>query len=77
MEPECPNLIHPRYYVDPATDEGYEGSYMCNLVDKYCLVEYGNECEEYNNYLKEVEIDELQRKTCGKVEKEGVNRSSI
>ena len=54
MKPECPNLIHPRYYVDPKTDKGYEGSYMCELVDKPCLVEYGdNPCEIYEEFLKE------------------------
>lgn len=53
MKPECPNLIHPKYYTDPATGNDYEGSYMCELVDKYCLVEYGSDCETYSEFLKE------------------------
>lgn len=54
MNPVCPNYIAPRYYVDPKTDKGYEGSAMCNLNDKYCLMEYGDKCEAYDEYLKEV-----------------------
>jgi len=53
MEPKCPHYLTPRYYVDPKTDKGYEGSAMCELVDKYCLVEYGNDCGTYNEWLKE------------------------
>ncbi len=49
----CPNYIAPHYYVDPKTDKGYEGSGMCKLVDKYCLLEYDGKCEEYDNFLKE------------------------
>jgi len=58
MKPECPYLLHPKYYVDPKTDEGYEGSYLCELVDKPCLIEYGSDCEEYKEFLEEVEQDE-------------------
>jgi hypothetical protein len=58
MIPKCPNLINPRYYVDPKTDEGYEGSYVCDLNDKYCLKEYNSEREEYEEWLKEYENDE-------------------
>lgn len=53
MKPKCPNLIKPRYYVDPKTDKGYEGSYMCDLNDKYCLKEYGNKCETCEEFLNE------------------------
>lgn len=55
MKPECPWYIPPKLYVDPKTDKDVEGSAMCDLTDKYCLVEYGSECEEYNKFLKEVE----------------------
>ena len=27
----------------------------CNLVDKWCLLEGGCECEEYEEFLREVE----------------------
>ena len=52
---ECPYYKAPRYCIDPETDKSYEGSAMCTLVDKHCVVEYGGECEEYNNSLKEEE----------------------
>lgn len=60
MNPKCPHYISPRYYVDPATDKGYEGSAMCSETDKYCMVEYGepDSCEEYNDYLKELKEEE-------------------
>ena len=51
---DCQYYRPPKYYVDPETDKDYEGSAWCDLSDKYCLVEYGDECEEYNEYLKEV-----------------------
>ena len=53
MKPECPYYQPPKYYVNPETGEDFEGAAMCNLVDKYCLVEYGHECEIYQEYLKE------------------------
>lgn len=53
MKPECPFYMTPQYYVDPKTDKGYEGSAMCKETDEYCLVEYGNECDTYNEFLKE------------------------
>lgn len=56
MNPVCPNYIAPRYYIDPKTDEDIEGTAMCSLVDKPCLVEYGETCEEYNDWQKEEQI---------------------
>ncbi len=53
MEPRCPYYKSPRYLVDPKTDKGYESMAMCDMVDKHCLVEYGNDCDEYNEFLKE------------------------
>lgn len=53
MKPRCPYYIPPRYYVDSETDIGYEGSAMCDLADASCLVEYGNRCETYNDFLDE------------------------
>ena len=35
-----------------------EGVDMCELVDKYCLLETGDECDVYKEYLRELE-DEL------------------
>ena len=55
MNPECPHYIPPRYIIDPETDKDYEGSAMCKLVDEYCLVEQGFDCEEYEEFLREVE----------------------
>ncbi len=48
-----PRLYPPGYFVDPKTDKGYEGSAMCKATDKYCPMEYGDPCEEYNIWLKE------------------------
>lgn len=31
----CSEYIAPKYYVNPETDEGIEGSAMCKLSDKY------------------------------------------
>lgn len=57
MEPRCPYYKAPRLLTDPKTDKSYEGSAMCDLTDKYCQVEYGNACDEYNEFLKEEEND--------------------
>jgi len=47
-KPRCPNLI-----VQVADDEAY---YWCNLNDHACSGEYsGEECEEYEDFLKESE----------------------
>ena len=53
----CPNYQAPGYYIDPTTDKGYEGSAWCYLMDKACLMEYGSECEEYDEWLKEEDGD--------------------
>lgn len=50
---ECPELIK-----KAAGDEVY---YFCNIVDKPCLLEYGNSCETYNEFLKEEDINESNR----------------
>jgi hypothetical protein len=57
MIPECPNLIHPRLYVNHLTDEDYEGTAMCAEADKSCPVYYDSscECETYQEWLKEEE----------------------
>ena len=54
---DCPNFRAPRYYVDPKTDKGYEGSGMCSESDKYCLEYYGTKCEELERIKKEQEND--------------------
>lgn len=55
MNPKCPYYVAPRYYVNPKTDEDCEGSAMCDLADKYCLMEYGDDCETYQEFLEEDE----------------------
>jgi hypothetical protein len=35
-------------------DEYIDGADMCDLVDKWCLMEGGEPCEEYANYLEEM-----------------------
>lgn len=50
---ECNYYKPPRLVTDPETDRTYECSAMCSLVDKYCVVELGMECEEYNKFLGE------------------------
>ena len=52
---DCPYYIAPRYYVDPKTDKGYEGTAMCDLSDKACLMEYEGKCEELERINKEKE----------------------
>jgi len=49
-KPPCPEQL-PRIAVDLKTDKIYEGSAMCRLVDKYCLLETGDQCDTYNEYL--------------------------
>ena len=49
-KPECPHLRK-----KPAGDETY---LHCDLVDKWCLLEGNNECEEYNEFLKELADEE-------------------
>jgi|TARA_Y100000310_G_C20697691_1_gene826908 hypothetical protein len=31
-----------------------EIGYICKLVDKWCLREYGQDCEEYERIMKEI-----------------------
>ncbi len=54
MEPRCPEYIAPRLYTDPRIDKSYEGSAWCTLIDKRCTMEHGGDCEEYNEWLKEI-----------------------
>ena len=52
MNPHCPYYIAPRYYEDPKTLKGYESSAMCDMRDRhYCLVEYGSDCDIYNDFV--------------------------
>ena len=50
-EKDCPYYRAPRHYVNPDTDEDVEGSAMCELVDKYCLKYYGQECGIFNEEM--------------------------
>jgi hypothetical protein len=58
MKPECPHYTPPRLYVDYRTDKDFEGSAMCELSDNYCLVEYSNGCEIYDEFLAKVDEEE-------------------
>lgn len=47
---EAENCIHyrpPIFGIDPDTDEAYDSIALCELVDKYCLLEQGNDCVCY------------------------------
>ena len=44
-KPECPNLVK-----KSAGDETY---YLCDINDKFCPMEYGYNCEYYEEWLKE------------------------
>lgn len=46
-EVECPDAIR-----KSVGDETY---IICSINSKPCLVEYGYDCDYYNEYLKEVE----------------------
>lgn len=46
QEGECPELRK--------IGAGDEIGYMCKLVDKWCLREYGQKCEEYGRIMKEM-----------------------
>jgi len=54
-EVKCPHLKTTLAY-DDQFDEVYEGS-TCTLVDKHCLMEAGEECETYDEWLKEEQDD--------------------
>jgi len=49
----CPSYIPPRYYVNPDTDEGFEGIAMCEESDHPCLLEYGMDCDSYDTHMEE------------------------
>lgn len=52
-KPQCPHYRPPRHITDPETDKVYASSAMCDLVDKFCLLESDDRCETYEEYLKE------------------------
>jgi len=52
-----PGNLEPCYYLK-ARQAGDEVYYWCELSDHPCQREYNNEeCEEYNEYLKEAQDD--------------------
>ena len=59
----CPYQTGTPVAYDFERDKVYEGAVMCSLVDKrkavstgnLCVLEYGLECETYEEYLKETE----------------------
>lgn len=54
LKPRCPHARHTGGY-SAELDEYIEGADMCDIVDKWCLLEGGMECETYNEFLKEEE----------------------
>lgn len=56
-KPPCPHAIKRGGY-SKELDE-YLFDVMCDLVDKYCLIEHGKDkdCEVYMEYLKEIKED--------------------
>lgn len=57
---ECPHYRRPMYMVytdESGIEHDVEGSSMCDLVDKPCLIEYGDKCDTYMEWLKEEEDD--------------------
>lgn len=57
-EDVCPHKRHGMLAIDPGTDEVYEGTAMCELVDKCCLQETGDECDTYREFLEEQEKEQ-------------------
>lgn len=59
MKPKCPYYQPPKYgvTVKDGIEYDFEGSAMCELTDKYCLVEYGEpkDCDTYMEYLTELD----------------------
>jgi len=53
----CPYQKQERAF-DFARDKVYEGPVMCDLVDKPCLLESGDECDTYEEYLQELATEE-------------------
>jgi hypothetical protein len=49
-KPVCPYATKRGGYSAELDDYFY--SVMCDLVDKYCLVEYGQTCETYDEFLE-------------------------
>ncbi len=52
MKPECPYLRR-----KPAGSEVYD---WCDLSDHPCQVDYGGECETYEDWLKEASMESLE-----------------
>ena len=50
-KPRCPYSKSTGGF-DPERDEYVEGCDMCDLVDKWCLLDGGQECETYNDFLR-------------------------
>jgi len=49
--PRCPNARNTSGYC-AESDEYIEGADMCDLVDKWCLLDGGQECETYTEFLQ-------------------------
>lgn len=53
-KPRCPEAV-----------SYWEGLDTCNLNDKTCLLESGDECPYYNEYLEELQKEEDEEKITG------------
>ena len=53
---QCPERKGMGAY-DPVTDKHYDSPDFCQLNDKMCLLASGDECEIYQEYLKELAAD--------------------
>ena len=54
MEPRCDYLSIP-VAVDYKRDKVYEGIPWCDLADHPCWMEKPGDCEEYDDFVKELE----------------------
>jgi hypothetical protein len=61
-KPQCPYAIKRGGYCAELDDYFYD--VICDLVDKYCLIEYGNSCETYEEFLR-ISAKEAEEETHG------------
>ena len=52
IKSECPHIRHTGGYCKEV-DDYIEGADMCDLVDKFCLLAWGYECDEWAEIQRE------------------------
>ena len=57
MKPICPNLRQRGGYCPEADEYLYDE--ICDLVDKHCLVAYEQQCDTYDEFVKEQKHEDL------------------